>query len=59
MTLMVDLDGDGSAMDLRQALRRALADPSLDVVYWREEPGEWIDGEGAPVTLPTAMGRAR
>jgi len=59
VTLMVDLERRDPAMDLRQALQRALADPSLDIVYWREEPGEWIDGDGAPVTLPNGdAGRA-
>jgi len=54
VTLMVDLERRDPAMDLRGALRRALADPSLDVVYWRKQPGGWIDEEGRPVTLPAS-----
>ena len=54
VTLMVDLERRDPAVDLRRALRRALGDPSLEVVYWREQPGGWIDEQGRPVTLPTA-----
>jgi signal transduction histidine kinase len=54
VTLVIDLERRDPAMDLRQALRRSLDDPSLDVVYWRAESGGWIDDAGLPVTLPDA-----
>ncbi len=54
VTLMVDLERRDPATDLRGALRRALGDPSLEVVYWREPAGGWIDEEGRPVTLPAS-----
>jgi signal transduction histidine kinase len=57
--LVVDLDGGPGGARLRTALRRTLADPSLDIVYWREETDGWIDGDGLPVAPPTnGAGRA-
>ncbi|MEY2515093.1 MAG: hypothetical protein QOJ89_2451 [bacterium] len=54
VTLVIDLERRDPVMDLRRALRRALCDPSLDVVYRRQEAGGWIDDAGQPVTLPSA-----
>ena len=39
---------------LRDALARALGDPSLEIVYLLEEPDVWIDAEGRRVSLPGA-----
>src|SRR5215208_974266 len=49
-------DADG----LRQALRTALADPSLSLVYWlRGQGGRWVDEAGWPTSAPErAPGRA-
>ena len=33
-------------------LRRALRDPSLQVAYWRDETGEYVDATGRPFSLP-------
>ena len=43
---------------LRDALAEALEDPTLRVAYWLPEPAEWVDADGAAVTLPaTAQDR--
>ncbi len=42
-----------SAAELRTTMAWALADPSLQLVYWLpDEPGQWVDGTGRPVTPP-------
>lgn len=44
--------GDHEAQD---GLRRALRDPSLQLVLWREEDGgRYVDVDGRPFTLPAA-----
>jgi len=37
--------------ELRDALARALRDPSLDVVYWLDDAQEWVTFKGEPVQL--------
>jgi signal transduction histidine kinase len=37
---------------LREALARALHDPSLALAYWLPEQGRYVDSEGQPVELP-------
>jgi signal transduction histidine kinase len=37
---------------LRDALADALGDRSLDLAYWFEERGEWVDATGAPFAIP-------
>jgi signal transduction histidine kinase len=45
--------------DLRDALARALGDPSLELVYWLPEDERFVDAEGRPYELPDpASGRA-
>jgi signal transduction histidine kinase len=45
--------------DLRDALARALGDPSLELVYWLPEDERFVDAEGRPYELPEpATGRA-
>ncbi len=41
-----------SPQGLRDALRRALADPSLEVAYWLSERRGFVDAAGEPVELP-------
>jgi signal transduction histidine kinase len=41
-----------SPQGLRDALRRALADPSLEVAYWLSERRGFVDAAGKPVELP-------
>jgi signal transduction histidine kinase len=50
--LVVELDGDPGPTDLRDALSRALGDPSLTLAYWLPEFESWADQEGRPVELP-------
>jgi signal transduction histidine kinase len=56
--LVVDLGGMGEGAQLDGLLRRTLRDPSLQVAYWRDETGEYVDGTGLPFSLP-AQGSGR
>jgi signal transduction histidine kinase len=57
--LLVDLRTDPSAGHLRDALARALRDPTLTLAYWLPEFHGWADLDGRPVTIPApADGRA-
>ena len=49
--LVVEL-GDVSSGTLRDALARALGDPTLRVGYWLAETGAYVDGAGEQVELP-------
>jgi signal transduction histidine kinase len=44
--------------DLRDALARALRDPSLSLVYWLPEYQTWADDDGHPIRLPDGVDRA-
>lgn len=45
--------------ELRDALARALDDPSLELFYWLPEDGRFVDARGRPIELPAAgSGRA-
>ncbi|MGH3112404.1 MAG: histidine kinase, partial [Gaiellaceae bacterium] len=50
--LLVDLRAEPAPADLRDALARALGDPSLILAYWLPEFGTWADLDGRPVDLP-------
>jgi signal transduction histidine kinase len=52
--LVVELGVRGAGTDLRAALARALADPSLQLAYWFPERARYVDGDGRPVELPGA-----
>ncbi len=39
-------------MHLREALARALGDPSLQLAFWFPPDKHYLDSDGAPVTLP-------
>jgi signal transduction histidine kinase len=57
--LFVELRGNPSPTDLREALAHALRDPSLALAYWLPEFGTYADLDGRPVRLPTGdPGRA-
>jgi signal transduction histidine kinase len=57
--LFVELRADPSPPVLREALARALRDPSLTLAYWLPEFESWSDLDGRPVELPEpASGRA-
>jgi signal transduction histidine kinase len=50
--LVVELGEGPSSVDLRQALSRALGDPSLALAYWVPAGARFVDAKGAPVQLP-------
>jgi signal transduction histidine kinase len=50
--LFVELRPNPAPADLRDALARALRDPSLTLAYWLPEYGSWADQDGQPVELP-------
>jgi signal transduction histidine kinase len=52
--LLVDLRANPSAAHLRDALARALRDPTLTLAYWLPEYDGWADLEGHPVALAAA-----
>ncbi len=52
--LMVELGGDPAPAALRDALARALRDPSLKLAYWLPQFGSWADLEGQSLELPGA-----
>ena len=49
--LVVDLE-DTPPQGIRDALARALDDPSLRVAFWLPERSEFVDADGRPTTLP-------
>jgi signal transduction histidine kinase len=54
--LFVELRADPAPADLRDALRRALRDPSLKLVYWLPEFGSYAYLDGRPVELSNEDG---
>jgi len=49
--LVLELQGDPAPPDVRDALGRALRDPSLELAYWLPDFGRYVDIEGRPVEL--------
>ena len=57
-TLVLELEHAGP-YEIRDALARSLADPTLEVAFWLPERGAYADGAGQPVELPEGdAGRA-
>jgi signal transduction histidine kinase len=54
--LVLELDADPTPAELRDALARALGDPSLTLAYWLPEFESWADLHGRPLTLPDRDG---
>jgi signal transduction histidine kinase len=54
--LVVELGETRAPGRLREALARALHDPSLSLAYWLPEQGRYVDLEGRPVVLPAEGG---
>ncbi|MGD9957304.1 MAG: sensor histidine kinase [Candidatus Nanopelagicales bacterium] len=52
--LVVELGGPAAPADLhlRDALARALGDPSLEVAYWVPASGRYVGADGSPLRLP-------
>jgi signal transduction histidine kinase len=55
--LFVELRADPTPADLRDALARALRDPSLTLAYWLPEFGSYADHDGRAVELANSDGR--
>jgi signal transduction histidine kinase len=55
---VLELRADPAPGDLRDALARALRDPSLELAYWLPDYGVYADLDGRPVELPDLEGRA-
>jgi hypothetical protein len=59
VALVADLDSSGPGTTLRNAIRRTLADPSLEIVYLRAGSGGWVNELGIPAAAPGSVkGRA-
>jgi hypothetical protein len=56
--LLLEMRAEPAPADLRDALARALRDPSLLLAYWLPEYGSWADVDGREVQLPRGRGRA-
>jgi len=56
--LMIELRADLAPADLRDALARALRDPSLTLAYWLPDFQSYVDLDGRPVEVPDRDGRA-
>lgn len=52
--LVVELDETHATGALRDALARALGDPTLTVAYWLPDEQRYVDLDGRPVRLPGA-----
>ena len=53
--LLIELRTDPGPVELRDALTRALRDPSLELVYWLPEFGTHADVHGRAAQLPTGV----
>ncbi len=57
--LLLEMRADPPPADLRDALARALRDPSLTLAFWLPEYEAWADVDGQPTSPPAAAdGRA-
>jgi signal transduction histidine kinase len=52
--LLLEMHADPAPADLRDALARALRDPSLTLAYWLPEYETWADVDGQPTAPPAA-----
>jgi len=50
--LATDFVGPPSGPRVRDLLAGAFEDPSLEIIYWAPDPGQWVDAGGKPVRLP-------
>jgi signal transduction histidine kinase len=50
--LVVQLGEPHTALNLRDALARALGDPSLELAFWFPAETRYVSGHGGPVQLP-------
>jgi PAS domain S-box-containing protein len=54
--LLLELGEGRRGSDLRDALARALGDPTLEVAYWIPEINWYVDAEGNPLPPPAEKG---
>jgi len=54
--LVVELGDGATSVDLREALSRALGDPSLELAYWVPASARYVDSAGSPMQLPPPGG---
>ena len=54
--LVVELGDVSPGGALREALARALGDPTVEVAYWLAERGGYVDGQGQAMPLPSGDG---
>jgi signal transduction histidine kinase len=54
--LVVELGAGVGAVDLREALSRALGDPTLKLAYWIPANARYVDADGLPIELPQPGG---
>ena len=57
--LVVELGGPSASADLREALARALGDPSLELAFWFGAEKCYVDSDGGVVKLPDDDGTRR
>jgi signal transduction histidine kinase len=57
--LVVELGGSSASAGLREALARALGDPSLELAFWFPVEKCYVDGAGRAVMLPDDESRRR
>ena len=50
--LLIDIGERPGGVALRDALARALGDPSLTLAYWNSSQRRWISPDGEPMELP-------
>lgn len=56
--LVVELGESAPAGRLRDAVARALNDPTVQIGYWTPQPGRYVDGQGRTMALPEGPGPA-
>jgi signal transduction histidine kinase len=56
--LVVELRSLSRPEDVRDALARALGDPSLELAFWLPVDGRYVDTRGTPVDVTAREGRA-
>lgn len=54
--LVVELGDVSPGGALREALARALGDPTVEVAYWLAERSGYVDGQGQAMSLPSGDG---
>jgi signal transduction histidine kinase len=57
--LLVELRANPLRENLRDALARALRDPSLELAYWLPDFDRYVDLDGQPIKVDAEVGRAK